>query len=245
MKLCSKMVVFFVCLSAANFSNGQKNESFYFYFQGIFTESVTLNTVNQLFGDFSKVADSSVTFSSGTTLKHISQAIDEGHLHLLLWGYSDPLNDYMMAKGYEHFVYNPLKINIYQYVGGPATLTKPPRVAVLADSTAHFTAKHYFQAQNREVEFVIFNDYFDLIQASFRKEIDQIIAVHTFSIAQPGSVQKRFKIIETLPSLARVSVWLKADIGTDKKSKIYQYLKSKEELMSSLVGTTEFTRPSL
>lgn len=244
MKAYSFILILLVLLSGAHISYGQKDESFYFYFQGIFTKTVTLNTVNQLFGDFSKISDSSVTFSSGTTLKHISNAIEKDHLHLLLWGYSDPLNDLMTSKGYEHFAFNPLKINIYQYVDGPAKHSKPPRIAVLADSTAHFTAKHYFQAQNKDVEFVIFNDYFDLIQASFRKEVDQIIAVHTFSIAQPGSVQKRFNIVETLPSLARVSVWLKADIGTDRKDKIYQYLKSKEELMSSLVGTTEFTRPS-
>lgn len=230
-------------LSISSMSHAQEKKVFYFYFQNVFGSGVTLNKVEQIFGDFSSAIHTTSQFSSGTTIKEISESIENDTIDLLLWGYSDRLNEFMTSKGFQQLLISPLDVHVYQFGQDPTPKDQVIRIGLLADSAAYYTAKHYYKTQQQKVEFITFTDYFTLIQSCFRQEIDQVIAVNTFSISQPGSIKPKFRRIASLPPIASLSIWVKTQ-DESIRNIIFDYFQTKEAIMSEVVGTGKILRVS-
>jgi len=224
-------------------SIAKPNPPFYFFIQGIYSSTVTINRASQLFGELTHPLAQPITFKTGPTIDKIEAAINTQELDVLFWGYSDKLNDFMKRNGYEHILSSYLPMHLYQFENGPQTMSDTPKIGVLVDSTALYSAELFYAKQNIKPEIVEFDNYFVMMQACFRKELDFILAARTFIIPQPEAIQKKFAEVQRLPSQARASFWIKASASDIVKHAFVQYINEKKTILANTFGTDEFLKP--
>lgn len=219
-----------------------ESETFHFFFQGVYKDRVTLNRVQQLFHDFPSHINLPVQFNSKANLDQLEQAITTHSADLVMWGYSDDLSDLLHKEGYRQLLSSPVDIKLYQYSHASKKATTPLQVAVLADSTALYSAQHFYQGKRPSVELVIFNNYFSIVQACMRKEVDVVISAKPFLAMQPDTIAKRFKVIQTLPEHAKFSIWVKSNMHKDQQNMISEYFIQREPLLKEALDTQEFKK---
>ena len=96
----SSLCIIFVLTSLSSWADD--SHRFNFFFQGIFSDKVTLNRVKKIFHDFSSNINQPVNFSGGPTIEDIEQAIEDNPFDLLLWGYSDEVNRRLAIIAKDH-----------------------------------------------------------------------------------------------------------------------------------------------
>ncbi|MGR6871680.1 hypothetical protein ACU6U9_23610 [Pseudomonas sp. HK3] len=216
------------------------SQDFSFFFQGIFSDKVTLERVKTIFHDFSSNINQPVNFSGGPTIEDIEQAIDDNPFDLLLWGYSDEVNRHLVRHGYKQLVSSLLTINMYQFNDNPIPKNSPNKIAVLRHSAAHYSVKHFFSEQSDTMNISTFDNYFLIVEACFRKEINTVIGAKPFLTLQPGAVKKRFSFVKSLPEHARIAIWVKSDMSNILKENITQYFIDREVKFSQIFGSKKF-----
>jgi hypothetical protein len=244
MKTATKLPIYFcVILSLLTPPSwAQEMPLFDFFFQGIYSDKVTLNRVQQVFHDFSATINQPIHFNSGPSIEHIKTAITKQSPDLIMWGYSDELNDVLINNDYRQLVSSPLDINMYRYEDAGQKSDDTLRIAVLRDSTAQYSAESYYKEQNKSVDFIPFDDFFMIIQACLRKEIDVVIAAKTFLTPQPNTIQKRFAFVMTLPDHAKVSVWVKSNLNKKRQELIAQYFISHQAIYKHVFDAIGFQK---
>lgn len=220
------------------FSWAQESTPFHFFFQGVYSDKVTLNRVQKLFHDFSSSVKHPIHYNSGPSIDHIEEAIEQEKLDLLIWGYSENLNRIMKRKGFTLVTSSYIAVNIYQYIASSPQPGKPLRVATLNDSGALYSAKMYFA--NQDVVFTSYDNFFSIIEACFRREIDMVIAAKIFIDPQPDTIKKRFTFIKTLPKHTKIAVWLKSNSTKTQSNVIAQYFIQKQDKLNKVLGTKDF-----
>ena len=223
-------------------SHATDSRDFEFYYQGIYSDEVTLNQAKAIFHDFSASIAQPVHFNGGPTIDDVETAIDDKPFDLLLWGYSDDANNRLMKKGYHQLVYAPMAINMYRFQGNMQASNSPIKIALLSNSTALFSAKHFFALTNESVEILPYDNYFLIVEACFRKDVNTIVASISFMSMQPTSIKQRFTFIRTLPDYAKLSVWVKDTLSTKQKNAIAQYFSDKQSTFGNIFGTGEFKK---
>lgn len=216
---------------------------FYFFIQGIYSSTVTINRASQLFGELTQPLAQPITFKTGPTIDKIEAAINKQELDVLFWGYSDKLNGFMKRNGYEHILSSYLPMYLYQFDNGPETMSDTPKIGVLVDSTALYSAELFYAKHNIKPEIIEFDNYFLMMQACFRKELDFILAARTFIIPQPETIQKKFTEVQRLPSQARASFWIKSSSSHSVKNAFVQYINEKQAVLADTFGTDTFSKP--
>jgi hypothetical protein len=227
-------------LNASAWAN--ESDGFDFFFQGVYKDKVTLNRVQQLFHDFSSHINQPVHFNSRNNLEQLEQAIETHTPDLVMWGYSDELSDLLHSEEYRMLLSSPVDIKLYQYSHASKKATTPLQVAVLADSTALYSAQHFYQDKRASVELVIFNDYFSIVQACMRKEVDVVISAKPFLAMQPDTIAQRFKVIQTLPEHAKFSIWVKSNMHSDQQNTISEYFIKREPILNEALDTQKFEK---
>lgn len=230
----------FVLLFAALSSQATDSRDFEFFFQGIYSDEVTLSRAKAIFHDFPASIDQSVHFNGGPTIDDIESAIDNNPFDLLLWGYSDDVNNRLMKKGYQQLVYAPMTINMYRFQGNMQASKSPMKIALLSNSTALYSAKHFLKLTNESAEILTYDNYFLIVEACFRKDVNTVVASMSFMSMQPTSIKQRFTFIKTLPDYAKLSVWVKNTLPTKQKNIIAQYFADKQETFGKIFGTGKF-----
>lgn len=219
-----------------------ESETLHFFFQGVYKDKVTLNRVQQLFHDFSSHINLPVQFNSQANLDQLEQAVAAPPADLIMWGYSDNLSDLLHNEGYRQLLSSPVDIKIYQYSHSGKKATTPLKVAVLADSTALYSAQHFYEGKRASVELMIFNDYFSIVQACMRKEVDVVISAKPFLAMQPDTIAQRFNVIQTLPEHAKFSIWVKSNMHSDQLNTISDYIIKREPILNEVLDTQKFKK---
>jgi len=215
---------------------------FDFFFQGIYSDKVTLNRAEQIFHEFSDTIQQPVHFSNGPNFEYLERTIETHTPSLIMWGYSDELRSMLLDKGYRMLVSSPLAIHIYQYSHASNTESTPLKAAVLSDSTALYSAEYYYQENPNTVELIPFDNYFLIVEACLRKDVNIVISAKPFLSLQPDTIGKRFTLIETLPEHAKISIWVQSSMSKQQQNLIANYFIDRQGLFKQAFGTGEFKR---
>ena len=241
LKLMKTILATIFCFTVLNTWADNQNK-FGFFFQGIYSDQVTLNRVKSIFQDFSETITQPVNFYGGPTIDDIKNAVTNNPFDLLIWGYSDEINQYLLSNQYQQLVSSPIQINMYQF-DNPGMINDSERIiATLKNSTALYSAKHYYSNLNKDVEIITYDDYFLVIEACFRKEVNTVISAKPFFTLQPSTIKEKLSFIKTLPDHARLSIWVKSDIPDARKNIIAKYFIDRQDTFSQLFGSAHFTK---
>ncbi len=235
------LTILFSTLPLTSFA--KEPSPFYFFIQGIYSSTVTVNYANVLFSELEDTLEQPVIFKTGPTIDKVENAIDDNKVDVLFWGYSDKLNDFMQDKGYKHILSSYIPMYLYQLDTNIKAMTNSPKIGVLVDSTALYSAKRFYENQKIQPEFVEYDNYFIMMEASFRKDVDYIIVSKTFIIPQPKPIQKKFIEIQAMPSQARASFWIKSSLPKSVKSAFVDYIGKKQSALEGTFGTKTFSKP--
>ena len=237
-----KVIITFVLLCTTANIWAEKPRDFGFFFQGIFSDQVTLNSVKTIFEDFTLSINQPVRFYGGPTIDDIKLAVTNKPFDLLIWGYSDEINQFMQENGYQHLVSSPLQINMYQFNNTGMIKESDRKIGILKNSTALYSAKHYYAEINKDVNILTYDDYFLIVEACFRKEVNTVISAKPFFTLQPRTIKEKLTRIQTLPDHARLSIWVKSDMLNSRKNIIVKYFIDRQDVFSQLFGSEHFTK---
>lgn len=237
-----KVIITFVLLCTTANIWAEKSRGFGFFFQGIFSDQVTLNSVKTIFEDFTLSINQPVRFYGGPTIDDIKLAVSNKPFDLLIWGYSDEINQFMQENGYQHLVSSPLQINMYQFNNTGMIKESDQRIGTLKNSTALYSAKHYYSEIKKDVNILTYDDYFLIVEACFRKDVNTIISAKPFISLQPKSIKSKFTFIKTLPDHAKLSIWVPVSMKESQKNSIVKYFIDHQESFSAIFGSDKFHR---
>ena len=229
------------CFTILN-SWADNQNTFCFFFQGIYSDQVTLNRVKSIFQDFSETIKQPVNFYGGPTIEDIKDAVTNTPFDLLIWGYSDEINQFMQENGYQHLVSSPLQINMYQFNNTGIIKESDRKIGILKNSTALYSAKHYYSEIKNDVDILTYDDYFLIVEACFRKDVNTIISAKPFISLQPKSIKSKFTFIKTLPYYAKLSIWVPISMKESQKNSIVKYFIDHKESFSAIFGSDKFHR---
>lgn len=244
--IISGYVKYFILISCITFipSSNASELPFYFVFQEVYNSQVTLNRVKMMFNEFPHVVKKPVHYSGSADIKGIHALIEKKELDLLLWGFSKTLDHHMKNKNFEAVAAANIEISLYEYQHGLIREDgEPYKVAVMADSAAHFITKSFFEQTGDQAELVLYKNYFSIMQAMLKKEVHMVAAAPSFLINQPSTIQKNLITERVIPVKSRVSVWVKSELPEKVKSSVLDYFSSKESILSNITGTGEFFDP--
>ena len=235
------IIITLLCFTVSN-AWADNPKSFGFFFQGIYSDQVTLNRVKDIFQDFSGTIKQPVNFYGGPTIDDIKDAVTNNPFDLLIWGFSDEIDQYMLNNDYQQLVSSPLQINMYQFNNTETIKDSDRKIAILKNSTALYSAKNYYSNMSKEVEILTYDDYFLIVEACFRKEVNTVISAKPFFTLQPRTIKEKLTLIQTLPDHARLSIWVKSGMLNSRKNIIVKYFIDRQDVFSELFGSKIFTK---
>lgn len=241
LKQMKAIIITLLCFTVFN-TWAEKPKNFGFFFQGIYSDQVTLNRVKSIFQDFSETIKQPINFYGGPTIEDIKDAVTNNPFDLLIWGYSNEIDQYMINNDYQQLVSSPLQINMYQFNNTETIKDSERTIAILKNSTALYSAKHYYSKLNKNVEIITYDDYFLIVEACFRKEVNTIISAKPFFTLQPRSIKEKLSLIKTLPDHAKLSIWVKSDMLNSRKNIIVKYFIDRQDVFSQSFGSEDFTK---
>jgi len=237
-----KLLIIIVFLLLPKFSYSDNSEYFNFTIQSVYDDDVILNVIGNIFGDLDKVVKKEVQFQAIERSDLLIEALKNNESSLILWGYSKSLDIELQKRGYLPIVSAPFITYLYEYTKLNRDHHDPVKVGILHDSSALYSAKQYFKEKEKNVEYLKYDNYFDLIQACFRKEFDLLAATPTFLLPQPVYIQNRFKAISKLPPISSVTIWAKQPISEEQHQNYFEYFISKQVILGKYTGTGDFKK---